>query len=235
MTELGVSDVLTLLERVSQGLTRIQAIIAAVASAPAYLREHYPEARQELAELLQEIAKLTQLQAEASSIVTHFDFTVTGSAIDHEPRKFNDYYIAYKALAEKHRAQLDETRTHCSNIGLHAAGIKFKTDRHGLYDLFGMWTKSRSQAREAAELLGKVYSDDSKVLEEFERMADAVELALQSVRDALGPSGAKEVKNVPRAARVLAEHAASFRPIEIQANFAARELRATTVELQRPI
>jgi hypothetical protein len=170
--------------------------------------------------------------------VTHFDFTVTGSAVDHEPRNFNNLLQQHKAVAQKFEDQLDVTRSHCSQIGYHRAGLEFEALRRGLSDLFGLLGAKRERTRELADLLANVYSNDSKLLSEFERMIEAVHKALDDVRTELrgskeGPS-AMRVEHVAEAARVLGAHASNFRKIESEALFAVREMRATITDLGGP-
>jgi hypothetical protein len=227
-----VNEVADALKLVADGINNIRTIVQAARDAPKYLSRHYPNAADELAGLLGELAKLVQLQAEASSVVTHFDFTVTGTDIDRQPSRFNDYLLEHKAVAEKYRIQLDQTRTHCSEIGRHLFRLKAATNKHGLRDIFGLWKAPQNAAHDAVRLLEEVYSNDAIVLEEFQSMADAVDNAITDVRNALGGPGQVLVENVPRAAGVLGGYAKQFAPVESEANFLAQQLRAVIVDIR---
>lgn len=227
-----VKEVSDALKLVADGINNIRTIVEAARDAPKYLSRHYPNASDELASLLRELANLVQLQAEASSVVTHFDFTVTGTDIGRQPSRFNDYLLEHKAAAERYRLQLDQTRTHCSEIGYHLFGPKTATDKHGLRDIFGLWKAPQNSAQDAVRLLEDVYSNDAMVLDEFQNMANAVDKALTDVRNALGGPGQVFVENVPKAAGVLSSYAKQFASVESNANFLAQQLRAAIVDMR---
>jgi hypothetical protein len=229
-----VNEVADALKLVADGINNVRTIVEAARDAPRYLSRHYPNASDELASLLEELAKLVQLQAEASSVVTHFDFTVTGTDMGRQPSRFNDYLLEHKAVAERYRLQLDQTRTHCSQIGLHLFGLRTAIGKHGLRDIFGLWKAPQKSAQDAARLLEEVYSNDAVVLDEFQNMANAVDKALTDVRNALGGPGRVFIENVPQAANVLNGYAQQFAPVESNANYLAQQLRAAIVDTRSP-
>ncbi len=99
--------------------------------------------------------------AVASAILTHFRFTVAGSAIESEPARFNDHLIAHKENAARVSASLQELRGHCHVIKRHVDGLRGKAkslnlDR--LLLLFGIDSAAREQ--EVATALEKIYDDE---------------------------------------------------------------------------
>ena len=68
----------------------------------------------------QEMANTLDALAVASSIVTRFAFTVSGSNVANEPRAFNDYYRANIADENAVAQQLETLRGHCHIIKAHA-------------------------------------------------------------------------------------------------------------------
>jgi hypothetical protein len=228
-----VREVSDLLKIAADGVENIRSIHKAAKDGYAYLNRYHEDARADLAGLLDELVKLTQVTAEASAIVTRFDFTVAGTDVGREPARFNKYLVQHKTVQRKLAAQLDETRTHCSQVGYHYAGLKAKAE-NGDNPFAVLFKARRTRAEQLAHLVGDIYSDDSRVLEQFTSIANAIDLALEDVRSVLAPDGEARPEHVPRAARVLAQHAKLFRPIESEANFAAGELRSLIIDLRKP-
>jgi ABC-type transporter Mla subunit MlaD len=229
----AVAEVVALLDQVAKGISNLRSIIKAARDGYAYLERYHSDARDDLGKLLEELRKLGQLLAEASSIVTHFDFTVSGSGVGEEPARFNRLLIEHKSVFQQFEDQLDDTRTRSGRVGAHYWALQAKAEQRRLGNAFGLLKTSKRQAEKLNKLLRDVYANDSIVIEEFQKMADAVRLALDDVRAALGPVGESRVENVRKAARRLGRHAANFQPIESNALFAVRELRGVLVDLHQ--
>jgi hypothetical protein len=227
-----VKEVSDLLKVAADGVENLRSIHRAAKDSYAYLNQYHADAKKDLASLLDELIKLMQVTAEASAIVTHFDFIVAGTEVDREPARFGEYLYEHKAIQRKLADQLGATRMHCSVIGLHYAGLQAKAKGDNPFAV--LFKARRKRAEELAHLVGEVYSNDAEVLELFRSIAAAIDRVLEDVRSVLAPDGGASPENVPEAARVLAQHARLFRPLESEANFTAGELRSLVVDLRTP-
>lgn len=220
-----LQDAAALLKEVAGGIRDLRTIIEAARDGEKFLTRHHPDARKAFADLLEELGKLTEYLADASSIVTAFEFTVTGSDVDRQPRAFNDQLVEREAVFARFDNQLDQTRIHCSAVGGYSEQLATQAKQRGLHNLFGLLNTGKEQAAKLSVLLEDVWGNDTRVLDEFEKMATAVRIALEDVRAALGPPGEMRSENVPAAAQLLGKHRGQFLPIQLQATDAARDLR----------
>jgi hypothetical protein len=177
-----VNEVADLLKLVAEGIQNIRSIVTAAKDGAAYLDRHFRRRVLNSPPCFDELGKLAQVLAEASSIVTHFAFTVSGSEVDREPREFINKYGEHRVVYEELMNQLDATRAHSSQIGYYRAGLRAKAEGHNLSNLFGLLGTARAQAKRLDALLSTVYANDSKVIEECTRMGEAVRMALDDVR-----------------------------------------------------
>jgi len=88
------------IKSVADGVEHIQKIAKAVRDGRDYLKLKHPEIRADLSGMCAEMRNTLTAIAAASAILTHFRFTVAGSAVDSEPRAFNDHLIAHKEKAQ---------------------------------------------------------------------------------------------------------------------------------------
>ena len=207
-----VQEVADLLKLVADAIGNVRTIIDTARDGQQFLQRNHPDAKDDLASLLEEIGKLTEYLADASSIITGFAFAVTGTDLDRQPRAFNDLFVQRQAVFARFDAQLQRTRAHCSTIGNYAWQLRHQAEKKGMHNLFGLVNAATRQATEMSRLIEEVYSNDTVLLKEFENMAKAVRLALDDIQAALGPPGQMLVENVPAAAELLGRYSTSSSP-----------------------
>lgn len=230
----AIAEVLDLLKVVADGIGNVRTVVEAARDGEKFLRTHYPDAEKDLADLLDEIGKLTEYLADASSIITGFAFTVTGSDVDRQPRAFNDLLVQRQAVFARFDNQLQLTRTHCSRIDDYGDALLKKAQERGLHNLFGLLNAGSEQAQRMSDLVLDVWTNDQTLLREFKSMSEAVRRALDDVQAALGPPGQMLIENVPAAAALLGEYSTAFVPIQLEADEVKRELHALVNDLRPP-
>ena len=227
-----IAEVSDLLKTVADGISNVRTVVEAARDGEEFLRTNYPDAEKDLADLLDEIGKLTEYLADASSIITGFAFTVTGSDVDRQPRAFAKLLVQRQAVFARFNTQLEATRTHCRRIADYGSALQQKAEKRGLHNLFGLLNAGSEQARRMSHFFSRVWTDDQALLGEFESMSEAVRRALDDVKAALGPPGQMLVENVPAAAALLGEYSTAFVPIQLEADEVNRELHALVNDLR---
>jgi hypothetical protein len=120
-----------------------------------------PEIQKDLAAMCIELRNTSIAVAAASAILTHFRFTVVGSALDSEPARFNDHLIAHKEKAAKVSSSLQELRGHCHVIKHHVDKLRHRADSLNLGKvllLFGI--DSAKREKELLAALQNIYDDE---------------------------------------------------------------------------
>jgi hypothetical protein len=228
-----VKDVADGIKAVSEGIDHIRTVAKAVNEGLGYLKIQHPEIQKDLAAMCTELRNTSIAVAAASAILTHFRFTVCGSAIDSEPARFNDHLIAHKEKAAKVSASLRELRGHCLVIKRHAENLSQRARSLNLSKLlllFGIDSAKREQ--EVLAALQDIYDDEMQGYVQVERLSRALQVALDDIGNALGPPGTALPTNVPQAAVLLGEYAVAFSALETQANYLALDLQQSIDALQ---
>jgi cell division protein ZapA (FtsZ GTPase activity inhibitor) len=171
--------------------------------------------------------------AAASAIVTHFRFTIAGSALDSEPARFNEHLTAHKEKAAKVAASLHKLRGHCHTIDLHLKQLRKKAESLSLDKLLLLLgINSAKREQEVVTALERISDEETQGYLLVTQLSTAVQKALEEVGNTLGPRGAWLPDNVPKAAVLLAEYAEAFGALETQANYLALELEESVIALQ---
>lgn len=228
-----VKDVTDAIKAVSEGIGHIRTVAKAVNDGLGYLKAKHPEIQKDLAAMCVELRNTSIAVAAASAILTHFRFTISASAIDSEPARFNDHLIAHKEKAAKVWSSIQDLRGHCHVIKHHVDQLRkgaggLSLDK--LLLLFGIDSAKRD--KEFSDALEKIYDDEKQGYILVERLSQALQRALNEVGDALGPPGTALPANVPQAAVLLGEYAAAFGALETQGNYLALELQQSIDALQ---
>lgn len=218
-----VREVSDAMELVAKTIDNGRQIVAALHDARAYLRKRYPDAREDLAGLLAEMRKTLLGLAKVSDVVTDFRFTISGSARDLEPARFNQMVIDRKSRLEEFSQSISALRGSSGRMRDYATALTSGTGR-SFWELFDGMGLSQLRAMDVGAKFNDLYVVDERIVDLFEMLLNAAKTALDDVSHALGPPGTADPANVPVAARVLGEYTVEFRRAEQGAHDLARQL-----------
>jgi hypothetical protein len=231
-----VRDVVDAVKAVAEGVEHIQTIAKAVRDGRDYLKLRHPEVRKDLAAMCVEMRNTLTAIAAASAVLTHFRFTIAGSAVDSEPRAFNDHLVAHKEKAHNVSRSLHALRGHCHVIRKHADSMverarSLRLER--LLLLFGIDSAERDRA--VAKALQDIYDEEMQAYRLAAQLSLALQRALDEISKALGPPGAMLPANVPIAAALLGEYAEAFSRLESTSNYVALDLQQSIDVLEEHV
>lgn len=231
-----VKEVADGIKAVAEGVDHIQTIAKAVRDGRDYLKVKHPEIRKDLAAMCAEMRNTLTAIAAASAVLTHFRFTIAGSAVDSEPRAFNDHLIAHKEKAQMVSRSLHAMRGHCHVIRkhadrLHESARSFKLER--LLLLFGIDSAERDRA--VADSLQDIYDEEMQAYRLAAELSMALQRALAEISAALGPAGIMLPANVPVAAALLGEYSDAFSKLESTSNYVALDLQQSIDALEEQV
>ena len=86
----AVGEVLDSVKALADLIASTRTILDALRDGRAYLERNHPDAKEDLAKLLEQMRITVAGLSKATSVVTDFWFTIDGSARDEEPSRFND-------------------------------------------------------------------------------------------------------------------------------------------------
>ena len=228
-----IRDVLDSVKLVADGVNHIRTVAQAVHDGRDYLKLQHPEIRDDLAKMCDEMRKTAVAVAAASAVLTHFRFTVEGSARDSEPARFNEHLIAHKEVAAYITQSLHSMRGRCSIIQEHADKLRDRANSMNLgrmLRLFGIDSAERD--RQVADALQEIYNDEWQGYLLIGRLSGALQQALDDIASALGPPGTMEPARVPDAAKLLGAYAQEFSRLESESNFVVLELQQSIDALE---
>ena len=221
-----VKEVLDAMKLLSDGIKAMETFVSACKNGQKFLKSRYPDVGGDLSAMCFEVQKTLLAMAVASSAVTNFRFTVAGRAVDTEPRRFNEYFIAYKPREAELRAQINKSRGHCTKIEAYAKKMKEKAKSRGLNSLFGLLgVKSKEREEELSQTLTSIYQEDLMFHIVVDEMTDAITKTFKAVQQKLGPAGTMNPANVKEAAKVLGEYANRFGALESKCLYLSGELQ----------
>lgn len=221
-----VREVVDAIEIIANSIENMQKIAEAIRKGVGLVKAKYPETKKNLIVMSQEITSTLDALAVASSIVTRFAFTVSGSNVDDEPRVFNDYFRANVTDENEVRQQLETLRGHCHIIKEHAEAMSKAASKRGLRSLFGLLgVDSRKQEAELGERLEQIYEEDMALYATVDKMSAAVNGAMEHIQRTLGPHGKMQPKNVPAAAELLGQYSLRFSDLQSRCVSVAGDLK----------
>ena len=180
----------------------------------------------------QEIANTLDALSVASSIVTRFAFTVEGSAVEDEPRVFNNYFQDNVVDENEVKRQLETLRGHCHIIKDHADVLTAAADKKGLHSLFGLLGfNSPEEEAELGRRLQQIYDEEMDFYLTVDKMSSAVNGAMAHVQETLGPPGRMDPRNVPAAAELLGQYSMRFGDLQSRCVSVAGALKMMIQEL----
>lgn len=228
-----VNEVLAGVKLVADGIENIRTIYSAINDGKDYIDRLHPDVKGDLALMCTEMRKTCNAVATASAIITHFRFTVTGSARDLEPARFNDHLMRNKLDVKNVEDQLNALRGHCGVIEEHANNLDSKAKSANMRSLFRLiGIDSVPREIQLAEALHSIYDDEMEYHRNIYGMRQTLERALEAIGDELGPPGSMDPANVPKAAAALGDYAEVFGKLESDANYAAFQLQELITGLE---
>jgi hypothetical protein len=228
-----VKEAAEALKAVAEGIEHIRTVAKAVSDGKDYLKLKHPEIKNDLVLMCAEMENTCIGVAAASAILTHFKFTVAGSAVDSEPVRFNQHLVDHKEKAAHVTSSLHSLRGHCHVIEHHVEELRKRAGSLNLDHLlllFGIDSTERDQRVEAA--LQNIYNEEMQAYQLVTELSKALRLALDDVSNALGPKGMMLPANVPVAAALLGEYADAFGALESLSNYIALDLQQSIDALQ---
>jgi hypothetical protein len=227
-----LAQVLDDLKMVSEAISHVKSIVAAIREGTDYLRARHPELRAELQRLVAELRKTILLIVDASALLTGFRFAVTATSDDREAVRFNEHFMEQARKVRLLRDQIEDLRTHCSAVRAHAQKLGDSVGISGFQSIFSRLGITAPERRlELANKLDKLAFEDFQVANGAATMFKCLDAALDDVQAALGGPGSMDPKNVPVAAALLGQYAAALRPVQRDATDTSDAIDAAIADL----
>ena len=228
-----IKDVADGIELVSGAIKNMKEIYTAVKDGRQYFTNKYPDIKNDVSNMCVELRKTCNAVATASSIMTHFRFNVSPNAIDHEPTRFNEYFIKYKTSSVEVENLIRSLKGSCTKIIHHAEKLKreasSRINTNDILALFGLYSHERTRAVE--EALQNVYNEEKEWYIVVGKMSTNITKAVNDVSNTLGANGMMHSDNVKAAALLLNDYAELFGALEIEARNQANEIQDLIDEL----
>lgn len=126
-----IKEVADAIKDIAEGVEHIRTIAKAVSDGREYLKLTHPDIKKDLVAMCAEMRNTATAVAAASAVLTHFRFTVVGSAVESEPARFNNHLIAHKEKAAHVGTSLQAMRGHCHIIWQHAEILRNRAKSEG--------------------------------------------------------------------------------------------------------
>lgn len=219
-------EVTDAIKMVSDNIKNLKEIAAAVKEGCGYFSKKYPGIKEDVAAMCVELRKTCNAVATASAIMTHFRFNISPDAINHEPTRFNEYFIRYKDDTVELENLIRQLKGSCSKIGAHADRLRSEAAARGFdhfLAFFGLHSHERTAAIEQA--LQDIYNEEKEWYIVVGALSNSISRAIKDVSDTLGAGGMMHADNVNAAATLLNNYAALFGALELEARSEANEIQ----------
>jgi hypothetical protein len=211
-----VSEVAALIKELGEVVESTRKIVDAVNDGRKFLKERYPSAEKDLADLLLQMQRAIEGLAAVTKVLGAFRFQVSGDMVDlaaasHDLARFNDYVIRQRDDVAALRGRIRELKANCEKVRALRDQLDKRTESGSwgsMFELFGDKVKQRSM--ELSSSLSNFYADDQRMIELLEETLKLADAGLQEVLDSLGPPGVASPYNVPTAATILGSYALLF-------------------------
>jgi hypothetical protein len=217
-----VEEIRAVVKLVADMVDETRAILEAINDGAAYLRKYHPAAKPDLAELLEQMRVTVAGLISVSRVVTDFDFTVDGSALDREPARFNEHRLSAGRQAAALEENIRLLKGSCTRVHHLTEALNKRAGNRPWWALLG--DRGGARAAELAGTMHRLYGVDQDIIRHIERMLRVSETALRDVRKALRRGSGSSVGQVQVAARTLHQHAEEFRPLETRLKQLRNEL-----------
>ena len=224
-----IQDVFSMLGDVTEGISDIKSIISAVDEGKEYLSKRYPDVKKDLGLMCREWNKTLRLIAMDASILTSFSFVIDKTLAGTELRKFDDEVRKRIDVSGQLRSQIHDLRSHCHVIAQHKNNIEAGSLMDNVFSALGIHSAERN--RDLSDLLQKLLDEEAQAFYVSGQMSEAVDNALQDIRNTLGPPGQMLPDNLPAAADKLSEYYQKFLSIQNECNFLELQIEQMTRNL----
>jgi hypothetical protein len=227
-----VREVADALKMLTDVINNTRDIIDAVNDGRKYLAAKYPDARGDLAKLLDQMEITVVGLADVTKILTGFQFTVEGTARDLEPARYNSYVIEQRAKSTELRGKISSLKGNCEEIRKLRDALNARAEGRQWWSTFTLLgVKDQQRAQELWSKLSDFYADDLRMIDAIELMLTTAERAIDEVSAALGGPGLAYPQLVLEAAAVLKVYDSVFRDSQRDLVKLADSLRTQAREL----
>jgi hypothetical protein len=209
MTVIG--EVREAVKVLSDVVEETRTILEALKDGQAYLRKHHPEARGILTDLLEEMRRTTAGLISVARIVTDFDFTVEGSALDTAPDRFNDYLIKAQGELEHKSNDLAQLKGSCHRVLMLQGDLQARAGQPPWWAWLG--DRAGQQAGDLEAKMVHLYSVDSEMHDRLDDVLKGSRAALEAVRERLSSGGGPRPANVPVAQELMQQQRSEMAPV----------------------
>jgi hypothetical protein len=210
----SLEKVLDAVRALADLIAQTRTILEAIRDGRAYLARNHPEAREDLAHLLEQMHITLAGLISVTRVVTDFSFTIDGSERDRQPDRFNDRLMDARAETGKLEADIWRLKDSCQKVEDLTKALNRRARNSPWWALLG--DRAGQMAWDLARDLHELYGTDEEIIERINEMLKASDKALSAVNEALRAGDGSSVHNVDKAAAILREQAEAIRPVEDQ-------------------
>ena len=192
---------------------KTRSLLKVVSDGREYLRKRHPDARADLAALLEQMRTTVVGLHSASRVVTDFDFTIDGSDRDRQPARFNDHLLRFQEQVALLQQDISALKGSCHRVLVLSTALEHRAGDQPWFAMLG--DRAGKRAGELSTTLHELYQLDNNMAIQARLVLAASEESLNAVRAELrggAAASAASVANVDRAAAVLHEQAEALRP-----------------------
>jgi len=209
----AIAEVRDAVAAIAQLVDQTRTVLDALADGRAFLQKNHPDARGDLADLLEQMRVTVVGLHSASRIVTDFDFTVDGSDRDRQPARFNEHLMRFTERVASLDEDVSRLKGSCTRVLKLSEALDARANERPWWALLG--DRAGQRAAELASTLYELYGIDGDMADLARRVLEASEASLREVRSVLragADTNAATVNQIDRAAAVLHEQADELRP-----------------------
>jgi chromosome segregation ATPase len=232
-----VKDVAEVVKLAGDVVKSTREMITAFNDGRVYLKRNYPDATNDLTELLEQMQQAIEGLASVTAVISGFRFSIAGNSVDVESAqrdlsRLNEYLIRQGEKTSSLRGSIRTLKANCEKV----KELRDKLDARSkdrswgsMFELFG--AKSLERSKELHSALSNFYTEDQKMIDLLTDTLELTEKALAEVEEALGPPGTQNPYNVPVAAEVLGLYATLLRPTDKNLHNLADEMNKVRMAL----
>lgn len=209
-----IGEIREAVDLLTEFLGDMRELVETLKDGGAYLRKHHPEAREDMAQLLDQMRKTVTGLLIASRVLTEFQFTVEGLGLDHEPARFNENLRLFRERTDTLNDEIRDLKGSCELVGQLFQSLSRRAGNQPWYALLG--DRGGQRARDLAPKMQMLYQSDLAMIGQVNAVLFATQAALRAVQESLLNNRGAAPENVPAAAAILKQQASAFAPYEIQ-------------------
>jgi len=211
-----VKEIADLVKSLGDVVKSTREIINAVNDGREYLKRYYPDAQEDLTNLLEQMQQAIVGLASVTAVISLFRFSVVGDSVDRgtaerDLERLNKYVVAQEKKVSKLKGRIRKLKANCEEVRKLRDQLDARTKTHAWNSMFQLFSsKKRKRAQELHSVISNFYADDQRMIQLLEDTFALAEKALADVNEVLGPPATQNPYNVPLAAKVLGTYALLF-------------------------